>query len=156
LTPFANYCCSIGNTADTHAANQKQQEAQAERDVSRAGANVGPVNLSASGVALSNEDRREGGAKETMGSVKETVGHLVGSDDMVYQGRRQNQEGQGQKAAGQVKDYVEGTTDRVGGGVGSAAAGLVGNREKEREYERMHDTGKTNVRGVEAEVNKEH
>ncbi|RPA85603.1 hypothetical protein BJ508DRAFT_411987 [Ascobolus immersus RN42] len=145
-----------GNTADTRAASDKQDQAQAEREVSKAGANVGPINMSASGVTLSNQDRREGGAKEITGSMKESVGHLIGSDEMVYNGRRENQEGQGQKAAGQVKDYAEGVADRVGGTIGSAAAGLVGNKEKEREYSQMHDTGKTNVRGVEAEVNKEH
>jgi len=75
---------------------------------------------------------------------------------MVYDGRRENQEGQGQKAAGQVKDYVQGGVDRVEGAFGSTAAGFVGNKEKEAEFQRQHDTGKTNVRGVEAEVQNEH
>lgn len=91
-----------------------------------------------------------------MGSAKETLGNVVGSDQMVYEGRRKNQEGQGQEAAGQVKDYVEGAADRVTGAVGSAAAALVGNKEKEAEFQRQHDTGKTNVRGVEADVSKDY
>ncbi|KAI5814971.1 hypothetical protein BZA77DRAFT_388758 [Pyronema omphalodes] len=141
-----------GNSADKRAANEQHANADAERNASRAGASAGPLNFSASGVTVDNEDRLQGKKDQLVGSGKEFVGNVVGSSDLKAQGRQQNQEGQGQEAAGQIKDYVGGAVDRVTGAVGSAVAAVTGNKGAQESYQRQHDTGKTNVRGVEAEL----
>lgn len=117
--------------------------------------NTGPVNLSTAGATIDNHDRQAGAYHQTMGSIKEATGNLIGSPDLVREGRTENQEGQGQQAAGQVKDYTQGAIDRMVGAVGSATATVVGNEDAARGYQKQHDKGKTNVRGVETELGAE-
>lgn len=74
---------------------------------------------------------------------------------MKAEGARQNQEGKEQEAAGQVSDLGKGISDRVGGTVGGAFAGLTGNDAAKAEYQLQHDQGKTSQRGVEAELQKQ-
>jgi hypothetical protein len=45
--------------------------------------------------------------------------------------------------------------DRVSGAVGSAVAGLTGDRAKQNAYQDQHDTGKTQQRGVEEAFRRE-
>ena len=86
--------------------------------------------MSTSGTAtFDNQDRRDGQWNETVGSVKLAVGNLVGNAALKREGLHQQEEGQGQKAAGQVKDFTAGTRDRIVGDVGSGIAGMVGNKE---------------------------
>ncbi|KAA8902606.1 hypothetical protein FN846DRAFT_955376 [Sphaerosporella brunnea] len=144
-----------GNPVDKQAAAEKHISAENEREASHAGASLGPLNVSASGVTVDNEDRTQGKKDQFIGSGKEFVGNALGNDSLVNEGREQNREGQGLEAAGQLKDYVGGATDRVTGAVGSAVASLTGNPQAKDAYQTQHDQGKTNVRGVEAEVQKQ-
>ena len=75
--------------------------------------------------------------------------------NLKQSGREQNLSGQEQEARGQVKDYTSGLGDRVSGAVGSAAAGLSGDRVKQSEYQDKHDLGKTQQRGVEHDLQKQ-
>ncbi|KAK7529634.1 uncharacterized protein J3D65DRAFT_173800 [Phyllosticta citribraziliensis] len=144
-----------GNTADKKQAADKQAEADVKHDLSHAGASAGPVDVSASGVAPKSSDRQQGSWNQTIGSAKETLGNVLGSEDLKSAGRKQNAEGQGQEAQGQVSDLGKGVGDRVKGSVGGAVAGLTGNEAAKDEYERQHDQGKTAQRGVEAELQKQ-
>ncbi|KAF8545514.1 hypothetical protein BDD12DRAFT_721942 [Trichophaea hybrida] len=144
-----------GNPADKQASANKQASADAERDASRLGGSAGPLNFSTSGVTVDNEDRISGKKDQVVGSGKEFVGNVLESNDLKNEGRQQNQEGQGREAAGQIKDYVGGAVDRVTGTIGSAVAGVTGNSQAKDAYQNQHGQGKTNIRGVEAEVQKQ-
>ncbi|KAJ8129111.1 hypothetical protein O1611_g4520 [Lasiodiplodia mahajangana] len=89
-----------------------------------------------------------------MGSAKEALGGLVGSEGLKAAGRNQNQEGQNQEAKGQVNDYVSGIGDRVTGTMGAAVAGLTGNQKAQSDYQEQHDSGKTQQRGAEHDIKK--
>ena len=130
----------------------KKAVADAKDDVSHAGATIGGYSVSASGVAANDPNRQEGSWNQTVGSGKEFIGGLVGAEGMKQEGIRQNQEGKGQEAQGQLSDLGKGVTDRIGGTVGGAVAGLTGNREEQAKREAQHDQGKTMQRGVEADV----
>lgn len=90
-----------------------------------------------------------------MGSAKETVGGLLGNENLKQQGREQNLQGQGQEAKGQISDLGQGIGDRVQGSLGGAVAGLTGNRESQAKYADQHDEGKTRQRGVEMDLDKQ-
>jgi uncharacterized protein YjbJ (UPF0337 family) len=157
--PFSAYLSTNpakpGNPADKQAATDKHQSAAASYNASHAGASAGPLDFSASGVTGTNPDRSGGKKDQTMGSAKEFLGNLTGNAELKREGRRQNDEGQGREAVGQLKDYVGGAADRVLGTVGSGLAETTGDEQKKKEFERQHDAGKTNVRGVEADVQKQ-
>lgn len=90
-----------------------------------------------------------------MGAAKEAVGGLIGSADLKQAGARQNQEGKGQEAQGQLNDLGSGISDRVSGTVGGAVANLTGNTVDQAKYQAQHDQGKSLQRGVEADLQKE-
>ncbi|KAK8241501.1 hypothetical protein HDK77DRAFT_256738 [Phyllosticta capitalensis] len=144
-----------GNTADKKQAANKATEADVKHDLSHAGASAGPVDVSASGAHAKSTDRQQGSWNQTLGSAKETLGGLIGSEDLKAAGRKQNQEGQAQEAHGQVSDLGKGVGDRVVGSVGGAVAGLTGNSGAKDEFAKQHDEGKTAQRGVEAELQKQ-
>lgn len=100
-------------------------------------------------------DRTTGSWNQTVGSAKETVGGLVGSENLKQTGRQQNLEGQEQEARGQLKDFGSGVSDRAAGALGSAVAGVTGDRSKQAEYQRQHDVGKTQQRGAEHDIQKQ-
>lgn len=77
------------------------------------------------------------------------------SQSLKQTGREQNVSGQQQEARGQINDYTSGLGDRVSGAVGSAVAGLTGDRSKQTEYQNRHDVGKTQQRGAELDIQKE-
>lgn len=70
-------------------------------------------------------------------------------------GRRQNLEGQQQEAKGQLSDLTTGIGSRVQGTVGSAVAGLTGDKVGQEHYDKMHAEGKTQERGVEHDLQKQ-
>jgi hypothetical protein len=70
-------------------------------------------------------------------------------------GRQQNLEGQQQEAKGQIHDYGHGMGDRVQGTVGSAVAGVTGDKSGQEHYEALHDKGKTQQRGAEHDIQKQ-
>lgn len=76
----------------------------------------------------------------------------MGAEGLKQEGQRQNAEGKGQEAAGQVNDLGKGISDRVGGTIGGAVAGLTGNEGQRAEARRQHDEGKARQRGVEADL----
>ncbi|TGZ81612.1 hypothetical protein EX30DRAFT_318748 [Ascodesmis nigricans] len=141
-----------GNTADKQAAADKHNKADAERDLSKSGASVGPLNVSGAGVTVDNKDRIHGQKDQTLGSGKEFVGNLVGNKSLTDEGRDQNAQGQTRETVGQVKDFVGGAADRVVGTVGSGLASVTGNKNAEQSYQKQHDKGKTNLRGVQDEI----
>jgi len=74
---------------------------------------------------------------------------------MKKEGQDQRAQGQAREAAGQLSDLGQGISDRVQGTVGGAVAGLTGDRDKEKEFQSQHDTGKTLQRGAEVDINKQ-
>jgi uncharacterized protein YjbJ (UPF0337 family) len=144
-----------GSAGDQAHADQNKAKASAERDASHAAVKAGPYTLSSSGVpAKDSPDRTQGSWDQTIGSGKETIGNLIGSEDLKRQGREQNESGQAQEAKGQLSDLGSGVGDRVTGAVGSAVAGLTGNRADQERYADLHDEGKSRQRGVEMDINK--
>lgn len=87
-----------------------------------------------------------------MGSAKETVGNLLGNENLKQQGRDQNLQGQGQEAKGQLSDLGQGISDRVQGAFGAGVAGVTGDRAEQARYNELHDTGKSRQRGVEMDL----
>lgn len=74
---------------------------------------------------------------------------------MKQQGDRQNAEGKGQEAQGQLNDFGSGVTNRVTGAVGGAIAGVTGDREAQLNAQQQHDVGKTQQRGAEYDIQKQ-
>lgn len=144
-----------GNTGDQTKADQKKVEAQAESDLSHAGANLGPVSVSASGIAPNDPNRSAGSWNQTVGSGKEFVGGLVGAEGLKQEGIRQNQEGKAQEAQGQLSDLGQGVAERAKGALGGAVAGLTGDAAEQEKRQLQHDQGKTLQRGVEADLQKQ-
>jgi len=136
-------------------ADQSKSKAELEHDASHATAKAGPFTLSSSGaVAQDNPDRTAGSYDQTMGSTKEAIGNMVGSEDLRRSGVDQNASGKSQEAKGQLSDYGTGFADRASGAVGGAVAGLTGDRTKQQEMADKHDEGKTRQRGAEADIDK--
>ena len=73
-----------GSTADQQAGESKQQKAEVENDLSHATAKVGGFSASSSG-AITKDDpnRQEGSWNQTIGSGKEALGGLIGSEVRV-------------------------------------------------------------------------
>ncbi|KAF2822118.1 hypothetical protein CC86DRAFT_458629 [Ophiobolus disseminans] len=145
-----------GSTTDQVQGDQKKATAHAEKDLSHATAKAGPFAVSSSGgVAKDNPDRTAGSWNQNVGAAKEALGGFVGAEGLKQEGIRQNQEGKGQEAAGQVNDLGKGIGDRVGGTIGGAVAGLTGNQAQKAEAQRQHDEGKARQRGVEADLQRQ-
>ncbi|KAJ8118752.1 hypothetical protein ONZ43_g3931 [Nemania bipapillata] len=143
-----------GSNVDQTKGQAKQQKADAEYDASHATAKIPGFTASASGVTKDDPDRAAGSYNQTMGSAKEALGGLVGSEALKAAGRNQNREGQEQEAKGQVNDYVSGISDRVTGTFGAAVAGITGNQKAQADYQQQHDSGKTQQRGAEHDIKK--
>lgn len=137
-------------------ADEYKNKGAAESDLSHSAAKAGPFAISSSGAAAKdNSDRTQGSWDQTIGSAKEAVGGLVGSENLKQQGREQNLQGQSEEAKGQLADYGKGISDRAKGAVGGAAAALTGDRQEQAKYADVHDEGKTRQRGVELELEKQ-
>ena len=135
---------------------QTHKQGQAEKDLSHSVGKVGPYAVSGSGgVSKDNPDRTEGSWNQTIGSAKESLGGLLGAEGLKQEGIQQNREGKGQEAQGQLSDLGGGMTDRVKGATGSAFAGLAGNKVDQEKYQAQHDTGKTQQRSAEADIQKQ-
>ncbi|KAF2000946.1 hypothetical protein P154DRAFT_534380 [Amniculicola lignicola CBS 123094] len=145
-----------GNPADKREADNKKATAEVEKDLSHSAAKVGPFTANASGgIAKDDPNRTSGAWNQNVGAAKEALGGFVGAEGLKKEGIRQNQEGKGQEAQGQITDLGKGISDRVGGAVGSAVAGLTGNQGQKLEAQRQHDEGKARQRGVEADLDKQ-
>jgi uncharacterized protein YjbJ (UPF0337 family) len=136
-------------------ADQTRSQASAEHAASESAVKAGPFTLSSSGAATKDSsDRSQGAWDQTVGSGKETVGNILGNENLKREGREQNLQGQGQEAKGQLSDFGTGVGDRVKGAVGSATAGLTGDRDTQKRMMDMHDEGKTRQRGAEIDMDK--
>ncbi|GAB1313866.1 hypothetical protein MFIFM68171_04076 [Madurella fahalii] len=146
----------IGSRGDEVEGKAKQDKARAEYDASHATVKLPGMSASSSGaVAKDDPDRTTGSWNQTAGAAKEFVGGLVGNESLKQSGREQNLSGQEQEARGQLSDYASGAGNRVTGALGTAVAGLTGDRAKQAEYQDRHDTGKTQQRGAEYDIQKQ-
>ncbi|KAF2759142.1 hypothetical protein EJ05DRAFT_334350 [Pseudovirgaria hyperparasitica] len=144
-----------GNPGDKAAADRKQAEAEARSDLSHATVKAGPVTATADGVATDNKDRTDGSWNQTIGSGKEFIGGITGSEQLKQAGQRQNEEGKVQEAQGQLSDLGQGLKERAGGVLTGAVAGLTGDEQAKAAAQEQHDRGKTLQRGVEADLQKQ-
>ncbi|PTB64221.1 hypothetical protein BBK36DRAFT_1124824 [Trichoderma citrinoviride] len=145
-----------GNTGDQAKGQTRQEKADAEYNASQAAAKLPGGTISSTGAfAKDDPNRTEGSWNQTVGAAKETLGGLVGNESLKQSGREQNLEGQQQEAKGQIRDYSHGLGDRAQGTVGSAVAGLTGDKEGQIHYEQLHDKGKTQQRGAEVDIQKQ-
>lgn len=145
-----------GDPNDKAQAEQYKNKGATESDLSHSAVKAGPFTVSSTGApAKDSSERTEGSWDQTIGSAKEAVGNLVGNESLKQQGRDQNAQGQAKEAKGQLNDLGKGVSDRVQGSLGSAVAGLTGDREEQAKYNQMHDEGKTRQRGVEVELDKQ-
>ncbi|KAI4719409.1 hypothetical protein E4T48_04358 [Aureobasidium sp. EXF-10727] len=145
----------IGSNADKTAGENKKAEADLKNSASHAGATIGNYSVSASGIAANDPNRSAGSWNQTLGSGKEALGNLVGNESLKQQGAEQNAQGKEQEAKGQLNDLGSGIADRVQGTVGGAVAGITGNEADKAKYQAQHDEGKTQQRGVEADLDKQ-
>ncbi|KAF1849391.1 uncharacterized protein K460DRAFT_404619 [Cucurbitaria berberidis CBS 394.84] len=145
-----------GSTADKAQGENRKVVADAEHDISHSAAKAGPFTVSGSGgVAKDDSDRTAGSWNQNVGAAKEAVGGFVGAEGLKQEGIRQNKEGKGQEAQGQLNDLGKGIHDRVGGTIGGAVAGLAGNDAQRAEAQAQHDEGKARQRGVEVDLQKQ-
>lgn len=75
---------------------------------------------------------------------------------MKQSGRQQNIEGQEQEAKGQLNDFGSGLAGRAQGAVGSAISSITGDKSGQEHYEQMRAEGKTQQRGAEHDIQKQH
>ncbi|KAI0454998.1 hypothetical protein F5B21DRAFT_219381 [Xylaria acuta] len=144
-----------GSNADQAKGEAKQNKADAEHEASHATAKMPGFTASSSGAVTKDDPGRAAGKyNQTVGSAKEALGGLVGSESLQAAGRNQNREGQDQEAKGQVNDYVSGVGDRLSGTVGAAVSGITGNTKAQQDYRDQHDVGKTQQRGAEHDIKK--
>ncbi|KAH8880016.1 hypothetical protein GQ53DRAFT_18602 [Thozetella sp. PMI_491] len=145
----------LGSKGDQVEGEAKKDKAQVEHEASHATAKLPGISASSSGAVTKDDpDRAAGSWNQTVGSAKEFAGGLIGSENLKQAGRQQNLEGQEQEARGQINDYTSGVADRVTGAVGGAVSGLTGDQQKQAEYQKQHDSGKTQQRGVEYDLQK--
>lgn len=144
-----------GSTADQSAGESKQDKAQLESDASHATVKLPGVTATTSGIAQDDPRRQQGAWNQTIGAGKETIGGLLGAEGLKKEGQEQNAAGKGQEAQGQLSDLGAGVSNRVGGAVSGAVAGLTGDRAKQAEANEKHDIGKTLQRGAEADIQKQ-
>ncbi|MCJ1393782.1 hypothetical protein MMC18_006658 [Xylographa bjoerkii] len=145
-----------GSTADKAQGEQTRANAATSQESSHTVGKFGPIAVSPSGgVSQDDPARAEGSWNQTVGSGKEMLGNLVGSQDLKNQGIQQNAAGKGQEAQGQLSDLGNGMGDRVQGAIGAGLAGLTGDKEGQAKYQDMHDDGKTKLRSAQRDIERE-
>lgn len=128
-----------GSSGDRANAEESKEKAATEKDASHAAAKAGPFTVSSSGAAAKdNSDRKQGQWDQTIGSLKEATGNLIGNENLKQQGREQNLQGQGQEAKGQLSDLGQGIGDRIGGTLGAGYASVTGNKAAQQAYQDQH------------------
>jgi len=146
-----------GNTGHQNEGEITKAHGETENAASHTVGRLG--NLSADpntgAVAKDNEDRTSGSWNQTVGSAKESIGNLVGSQNLRQQGIQQNQDGKAQEAKGQLSDFGSGIQDRAQGALGNIGSAVLGDHEQQIKYQDLHDEGKTRQRGAEADIQKQ-
>ncbi|EAW09953.1 CsbD family protein [Aspergillus clavatus NRRL 1] len=148
---------SLTGNASTQAQGEAtQNQGQAQHAASHETAKLGPVSADphTGAAAKDNSNRTAGAWDQTIGSAKESVGNLIGNENLRREGQEQNASGKAQEAKGQLQDWGEGVSDRAKGAFGSAGAALKGDRTEEEKWRDVHDEGKVRQRGAEADMEK--
>ncbi|KAB8232580.1 hypothetical protein BDV23DRAFT_146483 [Aspergillus alliaceus] len=145
-----------GNTATQAEGESTQRNAEDEHDASHTTAKMGPISAdpNTGAVAKDREQRATGSWDQTVGSAKESLGNLIGNENLRKAGEDQNLRGKGAEAEGQLKDFGEGAADRLQGGLGKVAAAATGDRSEEAKWTQVHDEGKVKQRGAELDMQK--
>jgi len=104
--------------------------------------------------AKDNSNRTQGTWDQTVGSAKESIGNLLGNENLRREGQEQNASGKAQEAKGQLQDWGEGASDRAKGALGSVGAAIKGDRSEEEKWRDVHDEGKVRQRGAEVDMEK--
>ncbi|KAB8072670.1 hypothetical protein BDV29DRAFT_148966 [Aspergillus leporis] len=133
-----------------------RQKATAEHEASHTTAKLGPFSAdpNTGATAKDREQRSTGSWDQTVGSAKESLGNMLGNENLRKEGEEQNLRGKGAEAEGQLKDFGEGAANRVQGGLGKVAAATTGDRTGESKWEQVHDEGKVKQRGAELDMQK--
>ncbi|KAF3909762.1 hypothetical protein AA313_de0210228 [Arthrobotrys entomopaga] len=142
-----------GNQKDVQDGEIKRSTAEENNERSHTTAKLGPVTATAEGGAhVDHEDRQNGSWDQTIGSGKQFVGGLIGSESLKAQGRAQYDDGVRLEASGQANDLSQGMANRVAGTLGAMTSTDAQEREK---YNRQHDEGKAAVRSVQYDLQKQ-
>lgn len=146
-----------GNPADQQQAENTKAQSQQEYQDSHTTAKLGPVTADPNtGAAVTdNQNRSTGSWNQTVGAAKESIGNLIGNENLRQTGIQQNADGKGQEAKGQLADLGRGIQDRAQGALGNIGAAVTGDREGQAKWQDVHDQGKVRQRGVEADLQKE-
>jgi uncharacterized protein YjbJ (UPF0337 family) len=134
----------------------KHEEGEAKKEASHTTSKLGPFTADPNTGAVARDDpkRDTGSWDQTVGSAKESVGNLIGNENLRRTGAEQNAAGKEQEAKGQLKDWGEGIQNRAQGTLGSIGAAVTGDRTEEEKYRDIHDEGKVRQRGAEADMAK--
>ncbi|GJJ15304.1 hypothetical protein Clacol_009580 [Clathrus columnatus] len=65
------------------------------------------------------------------GTVVETVGNLIGSEEWQRSGKEEHAAGETEMKAAQAKDYAEGAADRVSGKIDSVTGAIKGDNTQQ-------------------------
>ncbi|KAJ5749345.1 uncharacterized protein N7511_011041 [Penicillium nucicola] len=145
-----------GNSSTENKGEAKQEVGKAREEASHTTAKIGPfaADPNTGAVAKENEKRSDGSWDQTLGSAKESVGNIIGNENLRKAGEQQNAAGKEQEAKGQLKDWGEGIQNRAQGALGTVGAAVTGDRAEEEKYRDQHDEGKVRQRGAEADMAK--
>ncbi|KAK6526237.1 hypothetical protein TWF694_004846 [Orbilia ellipsospora] len=142
-----------GNQKDIQEGEIRRSNAEESNERSHTAAKLGPVTATAEGgTHVDHEDRQKGSWDQTIGSGKQFVGGLIGSESLKAQGRAQYDDGVRLETSGQASDLSQGVVNRVVGTLGAMTSTDSEEREK---YNRQHDEGKAAVRSVQHDLQKQ-
>jgi len=144
-----------GSGKDFQDGEAKRDIGESQKEASHATAKLGPVTATGEGGAhVDNADRQQGSWDQTLGSGKQFVGGLVGSESLKSEGQSQYEAGVARETQGQATDLASGLTDRVKGSLGGIGAAITDDREAQARYQEQHDAGKAAQRSVEYDLQK--
>ncbi|KAJ5106066.1 hypothetical protein NUU61_003413 [Penicillium alfredii] len=143
-----------GDSSTQNKGDANIEQGQAQHEASHTTAKLGPFSADPNTGATAKDDpnRATGSWDQTLGSAKESVGNLIGNENLRRAGVEQNAAGKEQEAKGQLKDLGQGIQDRAQGALGSVGAAVTGNRAEEQKWRDIHDEGKVRQRGAEADI----
>jgi len=143
-----------GSYYDKNEGETTKQQGEAEHTASHITAKFGPYSAdpNTGATAKDDPDRSTGSWDQTIGSAKESLGNLVGNENLRRTGAEQNASGKSQEAKGQLRDLGQGISDRAQGALGSIGAAVTGDRSEEAKWRDVHDEGKVRQRGAEADI----
>ncbi|KAJ5626931.1 hypothetical protein N7528_004358 [Penicillium herquei] len=145
-----------GDSSTQNKGEAAQEQAKVQDENSHTTAKLGPISAdpNTGATATDNTQRSTGSWDQTVGSAKESLGNMIGNENLRQAGIQQNAAGKEQEARGQLKDFGEGLQNRAQGTIGGIAAAVTGDREQEKKFQDMHDEGKVRQRGAEADIAK--